>query len=147
MASKRHIQVIGARKELEPCERFILELLQSFCALNYVSLSVPTSFFHHVKLARYAKLCGDPCGDSMSFEIEKNRSCGLSDHLREQKGWKDPSLVDFSTGRRYFGAEPRETNHPCSLCWFLIVIYYFLSPSLLVLLLAFDSISIEFLPK
>jgi hypothetical protein len=47
-----------------------------------LSLSFTTSFFYRVKLARDAKLCGDPCGDFVFFEIEKKRSTYLSDQLR-----------------------------------------------------------------
>jgi hypothetical protein len=71
---------------LAPCKRFVLKLLQSSCALDCVSLSFPTSFFHHVKLARDAKLCSDPYRDFVSFEIEKKHSTCLSDQLREEKG-------------------------------------------------------------
>jgi hypothetical protein len=57
------------------------ELLQSFCAFDCVSFSFATSLFIHVKLARYTKLCSDPCGDIVSFEIEKKHSTSLSDRL------------------------------------------------------------------
>jgi hypothetical protein len=50
----------------------------------------------------------------VSFEIKKEHSISLSDHLREGKVERDPSLLDSLTGSRFFRTEPRKTNHPCS---------------------------------
>jgi hypothetical protein len=45
-----------------------------------------------VKLARDTYLCGDPCSVLVTRVIKKKHSTGLSDRLREVKGWNRPGL-------------------------------------------------------
>jgi hypothetical protein len=52
-------------------------------------------------------VCGGPCGVLVTREIKEEGSLGLSDCLREGKGWKDPVFVTSSTGTRFFRTEPR----------------------------------------
>jgi hypothetical protein len=51
-----------------------------------------------VKQARDTKLCGDPCGVLVTCVIKKKHSTGLSDRLREGKGWNRPNLCDLLNG-------------------------------------------------
>jgi hypothetical protein len=37
-------------------------------------------------------VCGDPCGVLVTRVIKKKLSTGLSDRLREGKGWNRPDL-------------------------------------------------------
>jgi hypothetical protein len=60
-------------------------------------------------------VCGGPCRVLVILEIKKH-STGLSDRLREGKGGKDPTFVASSTGSRFIGTEPQETNHCVHLC-------------------------------
>jgi hypothetical protein len=61
-------------------------------------------------------VCGDPCWVLVTRVIMKKHSTGLSDRLREGKGWNRPTFVASSMGSRFFGTEPRETNHRVYLC-------------------------------
>jgi hypothetical protein len=61
-------------------------------------------------------VCGDPCRVFVILEIKKKHSIGLSDRLREGKGRKDPTFMASSTGSRFIGTEPRETNRCVHLC-------------------------------
>jgi hypothetical protein len=45
-----------------------------------------------LKQARDTYLCGDPCGVLVTRVIKKKHSIGLSDRLREGKGWNRPNL-------------------------------------------------------
>jgi hypothetical protein len=47
-----------------------------------------------VKQARDTYLCGDPCG----VLVSKKHSTGLSDRLREGKGWNRPGLCGILNG-------------------------------------------------
>jgi hypothetical protein len=51
-----------------------------------------------VKLARDAYLCGDPWGVLVTHVIKKKRSTGLSDRLREGKGWNRSGLCGLLNG-------------------------------------------------
>jgi hypothetical protein len=55
-------------------------------------------------------VCGGPCGVLLILEIKKKHSTCLSDRLREGNGRKDPASVASSTGSKFFGTEPWETN-------------------------------------
>jgi hypothetical protein len=90
------------------CVSFVAWLLSS-------SLSNLSNWF--VKLARDTYLCGDPCEVLVTREIKKKHSTGLSDRLREVKGWNRPDLCGHINGGRFFGTEPQETNHRVHLCW------------------------------
>jgi hypothetical protein len=48
--------------------------------------------------------------------IKKKHSTGLSDRLREGKGWNRPDLCGLLNGTRFFGTEPQETNDRVHLC-------------------------------
>jgi hypothetical protein len=49
--------------------------------------------------------------------IKEKHSTSLSDQLRErERGGIDPTFVASSMGTRFFGTEPRETNHRVHLC-------------------------------
>jgi hypothetical protein len=43
-------------------------------------------------------VCGGPCGVLVTREIKEEGSLGLSDRLREIKGWKRPGLCDLLNG-------------------------------------------------
>jgi hypothetical protein len=45
-----------------------------------------------VRQARDTYFCGDPCGVLVTHMIKKKHSTGLSDRLREGKGWNRPDL-------------------------------------------------------
>jgi hypothetical protein len=49
-------------------------------------------------------------------EIKKKHSTGQSDRLREERVEIDPTFMASSTGSRFLGTEPRETNHRVHLC-------------------------------
>jgi hypothetical protein len=49
--------------------------------------------------------------------IKEKHSTRLSDQLREGKDSKKQAFVASSTGTRFFGTEPRKTNHRVQLCW------------------------------
>jgi hypothetical protein len=66
--------------------------------LGLVSSSHYNSSKCFVKLARDTKLCGDPCGVLVTRVIKKKHSIGLSDRLREGKGWNRPSLYGLLNG-------------------------------------------------
>jgi hypothetical protein len=51
-----------------------------------------------VKQARDTYLCGDPCGVLVTRLIKKKHSTGLSDRLREGKGWNRPDLCGLLNG-------------------------------------------------
>jgi hypothetical protein len=54
------------------------------------------------------------------LKIKKKHSTGLSDRLRErERVEKDPAFVASSTGSRFIGTKPRETNR---LCYFVSII-------------------------
>jgi hypothetical protein len=62
-------------------------------------------------------VCGDPCGVFVTREIKKKYSTVLSDRLRERKRVeKYLASVASSTGSRFIGTEPRETNRRVHLC-------------------------------
>jgi hypothetical protein len=72
----------------------------SFVALVAWLLSSPHSNLSKgfVKLARDTELCGDPCGVLVTRVIKKKHSIGLSDRLREGKGWNRSSLCGLLNG-------------------------------------------------
>jgi hypothetical protein len=51
-----------------------------------------------VKLARDTYLCGDPYGVLVTRVIMEKHSTGLSDRLREGKGWNRPGLCGLLNG-------------------------------------------------
>jgi hypothetical protein len=51
-----------------------------------------------VKLARDTYVCGDPCGVLVTKVIKEKHSTGLSDRLREGKGWNRPGLCGLLNG-------------------------------------------------
>jgi hypothetical protein len=51
-----------------------------------------------VKRARDTYLCGDPCGVLVTRVIKKKHSTGLSDRLREGKGWNRLGLCGLLNG-------------------------------------------------
>jgi hypothetical protein len=67
----------------------LLELLSSFHS---------NSSKCFVKLARDTYLCGDPCRVLMTRVIKEKHSTGLSDRLREGKGWNRPDLCGLLNG-------------------------------------------------
>jgi hypothetical protein len=73
-------------------------------------------------------LCGDPCGVLVTRVIKKKHSIGLSDRLREGRLGIDLAFVASSTGSRFFGSEPRETNHRVHLCGSSSLDLFLLSP-------------------
>jgi hypothetical protein len=60
-------------------------------------------------------VCGGSCGVLLVLEIKKKHSTSLSDRERERVE-KDPASVASSTGSKFFGTEPRETNRCVHLC-------------------------------
>jgi hypothetical protein len=60
--------------------------------------------------------------------IKKKHSTGLSDRLRLGRVGIDPSFVASSTGNRFFGTEPRETNHRVHFCRSSSLDLFFPSP-------------------
>jgi hypothetical protein len=68
--------------------------MPSYCSKGYPCFRVPT----------------------LTRVIKKKHSTSLSDRLRERKGWHRPAFVASSTGSRFLGTEPRETNHCVHLC-------------------------------
>jgi hypothetical protein len=52
----------------------------------------------------------------VAYVIKKKHSTGLSERLREGKGWNRPGRCGLLTGSRFLGTEPRETNHCVHLC-------------------------------
>jgi hypothetical protein len=67
---------------------FILLLL----LLGLLSSSHSKLLKYFVKQVRDTYLCGDPCGVLVIHVIKKKHSTGLSDRLREGKGWNRPGL-------------------------------------------------------
>jgi hypothetical protein len=62
-------------------------------------------------------VCGGPCGVSVILDIKKKHSTDLSDHLRErERVEKDLASVASSTGSRFIGTKPQETNRCVYLC-------------------------------
>jgi AAA+ ATPase superfamily predicted ATPase len=51
-----------------------------------------------VKQSKYTYLCGDPCGVLVTHVIKKKHSTGLSDRLREGKGWNRTGLCGLLNG-------------------------------------------------
>jgi hypothetical protein len=50
------------------------------------------------KQGKRHQVCGDPCGVLVTHEIKEEGSLGLSDRLREGKGWNRPGLCDLLNG-------------------------------------------------
>jgi hypothetical protein len=73
---------------------FLLLLL----LLGLLSSSHSNSSKCFVKLARDTYLCGDPSGVLVTQVIKKKHSTGLSDRLREGKGWNRPGLCGLLNG-------------------------------------------------
>jgi hypothetical protein len=72
-------------------EQCTLEFLLLLFCLVFLIVLFPIPILNSnlfVKLAWDAKLRGDPCGRHHLFETEKKHSSGLSDRLREGRGWK-----------------------------------------------------------
>jgi hypothetical protein len=73
---------------------FLLFLL----LLGLVSSSQSKLLECFVKQARETYFCGDPCGVLVTRVIKKKHSTGLSDRLREGKGWNRPDLCGLLNG-------------------------------------------------
>ena len=61
-------------------------------------------FFSHsysqvlCKRGKRHQVCGGPCGVLVTRETKEEGSLGLSDRLREGKGWNRPGLCDLLNG-------------------------------------------------
>jgi hypothetical protein len=81
-------------KHLVTCEREIL------CSFELLPLGLPFffSFSYSQVLCKRGKrhqVCGGPCGVLVTREIKEEGSLGLSDRLREGKGWNRPGICDL----------------------------------------------------
>jgi hypothetical protein len=84
-------------KHLVACEREIL------CSFELLLLGLPFffSFSYSQVLCKRGKrhqVCGGPYGVLVIHEIKEEGSLGLSDRLREGKGWNRPGLCDLLNG-------------------------------------------------
>jgi hypothetical protein len=73
---------------------FLLLLL----LLGLLSSSHSNSSKCFVKLARDTQLCDDHCDVLVTRVIKKKHSTGLSDRLKEGKGWNRPGLCGLLNG-------------------------------------------------
>jgi hypothetical protein len=65
-----------------------------------LSLGLAFFLFHSYsqvlcKRGKRHQLCGGPCGVLVTREIKEEGSLGLSDRLREGKGWNRPDLYEI----------------------------------------------------
>jgi hypothetical protein len=69
-------------------------------------------------------VCGGPCGVLVTREIKEEGSLGLSDRLREGKGWNRPGLCDLLYGG-LGSLEPNlgKTNHRVHSPYFLVDLF------------------------
>jgi hypothetical protein len=84
-------------KHLVTCEREIL------CSFELLLLGLPFFFSHSYsqvlcKRGKIHQVCGGPCRVLVRREIREEGSLGLSDRLREGKGWNRLGLCDLLNG-------------------------------------------------
>jgi hypothetical protein len=84
-------------KHLVTCEREIL------CSFELLLLGLPFFFFYSYsqvlcKRGKRHQVCGGPCGVLVTRDIKEEGSLGLSDRLREGKGWNRPGLCGLLNG-------------------------------------------------
>jgi hypothetical protein len=71
------------------------------CVLLLLGLAFFFSFSYSQVLCKQGKryqVCGGPCGVLVTREIKEEGSLGLSDRLREGKGWNRPGLCYLLNG-------------------------------------------------
>ena len=73
------------------------------CSLFLLLLGLDVFFSHSYsqefcKRSKRHQVCGGPCGVLETREIKEEGSLGLSDRLREGKGWNRPGLCDLLNG-------------------------------------------------
>jgi hypothetical protein len=65
----------------------------------WLGLFLSHSYFQvFCKRSKRHQVCGGPCGVLVSREIKEEGSLGLSDRLREGKGWNRPGICDLLNG-------------------------------------------------
>jgi hypothetical protein len=88
-------QVRDHSNQIVTSEREILVFIWAL-ALGLLFFFLYSWFQLNCNQGKRHQLCSCPCGDLVSRLIEKRSSLGLSDRLREGKGWKRPGLCDLN---------------------------------------------------
>jgi hypothetical protein len=87
--------VLSDLRECDPCD-FCRSCCLAFAIVLSSPLSQPSKWI--VKQGRDTTLCGDPCVVLVTHVIKEKHLTGLSDRLRERKGWNGSGLCGLLNG-------------------------------------------------